>query len=326
MTITTAFTELVGCRQPIQNAGMGTASPVLGAAVARAGALGMISGALLPPETLENTLNDIDDVHPGCLGVNFLIPFLEDRSVIDIAAEHCRVVEFFYGDPDPDLVRQVHAGKALAAWQVGSLDEAKAAVDAGCDFIVVQGFEAGGHVRGTVSLLPLLTRILDEIQVPVVAAGGIAGASGLAAVLAAGAGAARLGTRFVATPESGYHPQYIRNLVNATDEDTVYTGHFSVMWPDAPHRVLKRSLQAAENCRDEIVGQATLYTEKIDIPRYSVMCPTVGTTGNLEAMAQYAGQSVGSVDSVKPAADIVMELVRGAEQLLSQQFIKGKTK
>lgn len=318
MTITTAFTELVGCRHPIQNAGMGTASPALGAAVATAGALGMISGALLPPETLENILHGIDDVSPGRLGINFLIPFLEDRSVIDIAAEHCRVVEFFYGDPNEDLVRQVHAGNALAAWQVGSLDEAKAAVDAGCDFIIVQGFEAGGHVRGTVSLLPLLTRILDEVTLPVVAAGGIAGASGLAAVLAAGAGAARLGTRFVATPESGYHPQYIQNLINATDEDTVYTDRFSVMWPDAPHRVLKKSLDTAESCRDEIVGQATLNKERIDIPRFSVMCPFVGTSGKIEAMAQYAGQSVGSVDSVKPAAEIVTELVQGAERLLNR--------
>ena len=318
MTITTAFTELVGCPHPIQNAGMGTASPALGAAVARAGALGMISGALLSPEVLENILEDIDDVSPGCLGVNFLIPFLDDRSVIDIAAGRCRVVEFFYGDPNADLVSQVHDGNALAAWQVGSLNEAKAAVDAGCDFIIVQGFEAGGHVRGVVSLLPLLTGILDEVTLPVVAAGGIAGASGLAAVLAAGAGAARLGTRFVATPESGYHPQYIQNLINATDEDTVYTDRFSVMWPDAPHRVLKKSLDTAETCRDEIVGQATLNKEKIDIPRFSVMCPFVGTSGNIEAMAQYAGQSVGSVDSVKPAAEIVTELVQGAERLLNR--------
>lgn len=318
MTITTAFTELVGCSHPIQNAGMGTASPALGIAVAKAGALGMISGALQSAERLSDILSTIGNVLPGCLGVNFLIPFLEDRSVVDIAAEHCRVVEFFYGHPNPGMVGQVHAGKALAAWQVGSLDEAKAAVDAGCDFIIVQGFEAGGHVRGTVSLLPLLTRILDKVTLPVVAAGGIAGASGLAAVLAAGAGAARLGTRFVATPESGYHPQYIQNLVDATDEDTVYTDRFSIMWPEAPHRVLKRSLETAENCHEEVVGQATLYTDTIEIRRFSVMCPFVGTTGNIEAMAQYAGQSVGSVDSVKPAAEIVAELVHGVERLLAQ--------
>ncbi|MCY4338311.1 MAG: nitronate monooxygenase [Gammaproteobacteria bacterium] len=322
MTITTAFTELVGCRHPIQNAGMGTASPALAAAVARAGALGMLSGVLLSPSTLETIFDDIGDVAPGRLGVNFLIPFLEDRSVIDIAARRCRVVEFFYGDPDKNLIQQVHAGKALAAWQVGSVAEAKAAVDAGCDFIIVQGFEAGGHVRGTVSLLLLLTNVLEQVQAPVVAAGGIAEASGMAAALAAGAAAARMGTRFVATPESGYHPQYIENLLKAKSEDAVYTDRFSVMWPEAPHRVLKQSLTAANASQDGVVGEITLAGSTMEVPRFSVLSPLVGSTGNIEAMAQYAGQSVGNVDSVKPAADIVNELVDETERLLAPRPAK----
>ena len=319
MTITTAFTELVGCRHPVQNAGMGTAAPALGAAVARAGGLGMLSATLLSYEDLTSVLDGIDDVSPGRLGVNFLIPFLEDRDVIDVAAERCRVVEFFYGEPDRNLVRQVHAGKALAAWQVGGLVEARMAVDAGCDFIIIQGFEAGGHVRGSVSLLPLLGSVLEEIEVPVVAAGGIASAPGLAAVLAAGAAAARLGTRFVATPESGFHPQYIQNIIDATSEDTVYTERFSVMWPDAPHRILKQSLAAAAASREQVVGEATLGGSTIGIPRFSVFSPLAGSTGNVEAMAQYAGESAGSVNSIQPAAQIVTELVRGAERLLHEQ-------
>ena len=326
MTINTAFTELVGCPHPIQNAGMGEASPALGAAVARAGGLGMVSGTLLLPAALETILEDIDDVAPGCLGVNFLIPFLEDRSVIDIATDHCRVVEFFYGEPKRNLVRQVHAGKALAAWQVGSVDEAKSAVDAGCDFIIVQGFEAGGHVRGTVSLLPLLMKVLEEVAIPVVAAGGIANASGLAAVLAAGAAAARLGTRFVATPESGFHPQYIQNIVDATNEDTVYTERFSVMWPDAQHRVLKQSLEAAESSLDYVVGEAKLGDNIIGVPRFSVFSPVEDSTGNIEAMAQYAGESAGSVNSIQPASEIIAELVQGAEQLLNERLSRGTGK
>ena len=316
MTITTAFTELVGCPHPIQNAGMGTAAPALGVAVARAGGLGMLSGTLLSYADLKAVLEEIDDVAPGRLGVNFLIPFLEDRDVIDISAERCRVVEFFYGEPDRGLVRQVHAGKALAAWQVGGLVEARKAVDAGCDFIIIQGFEAGGHVRGSVSLLPLLASVLEEISVPVVAAGGIATAPGLAAVLAAGASAARLGTRFVATPESGFHPRYIQNIVDATSEDTVYTERFSVMWPDAPHRILKQALAAAAASREQVVGEAKLGGNTIGIPRFSVFSPLAGSTGNIDAMAQYAGESAGSVDAIKPAAEIVADLVRGAQQLL----------
>ena len=318
MTITTAFTELVGCRHPIQNAGMGTASPALAAAVARAGALGMLSGVLLSPATLEATLEEIGDVAPGALGINFLIPFLEDRSVIDIAARRCRMVEFFYGDPDRNLIEQVHASKALAAWQVGSATEASAAVDAGCDFIIVQGFEAGGHVRGTVSLLPLLASVLEQVAVPVVAAGGIADASGMAAALAAGAAAVRMGTRFVATPESGYHPQYIENLLNAKSEDAVYTDRFSVMWPEAPHRVLKQSLAAAAASADDVVGELTLGGNTMAVPRFSVLSPLVGSAGNIDAMAQYAGQSVGSVDAIRPAGDIVAELVQETERLLAR--------
>jgi NAD(P)H-dependent flavin oxidoreductase YrpB (nitropropane dioxygenase family) len=93
------------------------------------------------------------------------------------------LVEFFYVEPDAALSARVHEGGALAAWQVGSLDEAQRAVDAGCDFIVAQVTEAGGHVRGQVSLLPLLDTVLDAVAVPVVAAGGIRTPRSMAAVL-----------------------------------------------------------------------------------------------------------------------------------------------
>src|SRR5207247_10757963 len=139
---------------------------------------------------------------PFC--VHFLIPFLE-RECLEVAAARGRVVEFFYGDPDRDLVQTVHAGKALAAWQVGSVDEARAAVDVGCDFIVAQGVEAGGHVRGRIGLLPLLEQVLEVVDVPVVAAGGIGTARAMAAALATGASAVRVGTRIVAAVESTAH-------------------------------------------------------------------------------------------------------------------------
>jgi NAD(P)H-dependent flavin oxidoreductase YrpB (nitropropane dioxygenase family) len=85
----------------------------------------------------------------------FLVPFL-DLEGVEVAAREARVVEFFYGDPDPDLVRRVHAGSALACWQVGSVAEARAAADAGCYLVVAQGTEAGGHQRGKLPMLSLL--------------------------------------------------------------------------------------------------------------------------------------------------------------------------
>jgi NAD(P)H-dependent flavin oxidoreductase YrpB (nitropropane dioxygenase family) len=182
--------------------------------------------------------------------------------------------------------------------------------------VVAQGTEAGGHVRGTTSLLPLLPLVLDAVRVPVVAAGGIATARTLAAVLAAGAGAARMGTRFVATTESGAHPAYVAALLAASAADTCLTEAFSVMWPDAPHRVLRSAVDAAQALTDEIVGELHHAGQVIPIPRLSVIVPTAGTTGRIDAMALYAGESVEHVTSVRPAAEIIAELVSGAERLL----------
>src|SRR5262249_62239636 len=129
-------------------------------------------------------------------GVNCLMPFL-DPDCVPIAARAARVVEFFYGEPERGLVDEVHAGGALASWQVGSPHEACAAADAGCDFVIAQGTGAGGHVRGRVGLLPLLAQVVEAVPVPVLAAGGVATARDVAAALAAGAAGVRVGTRFV---------------------------------------------------------------------------------------------------------------------------------
>src|SRR3954469_2960694 len=180
----TRFTALIGCGIPIQQAGMGNARRELAAAVARAGALGMLGGVMQPPGVLADELDATIAEGGGPIGVNFLMPFV-DREAVEAAAARARVVEFFYGDPDPELVKEVRGAGALAAWQVGTAGEARAAADAGCDFVIAQGVEAGGHVRGTTALLPLLDQVLEAVEVPVVAAGGIGTARGMAAAIAA---------------------------------------------------------------------------------------------------------------------------------------------
>ena len=202
----TAFTRLVGCSVPLQQAGMGgAATPELAAAVSAAGGLGMVSLPMVPAEEVAATVAALANGTTEPVGINFLIPFL-DVAAVEAAAPHCRVVEFFYGDPQAGLVGRVHEAGALADWQVGSADEAKAAVQAGCDFVVAQGTEAGGHIRGTTGLPALLDEVLAAVEVPVLAAGGIGSARAMAAALAAGADGVRVGTRFVATAESGSHP------------------------------------------------------------------------------------------------------------------------
>jgi NAD(P)H-dependent flavin oxidoreductase YrpB (nitropropane dioxygenase family) len=293
----------------------GAGTPELAAAVADAGALGMVNLVGVPAEQVELTLDDLADRTSGTVGMNVLMPFI-DLASVEMAASRVRVVEFFYDDPDAGLVRRVHDGGALAAWQVGSVDEASAAAAAGCDFVVAQGTEAGGHVRGSVSLLPLLDAVLESVDVPVVAAGGISTARGVAAVLAAGASAARVGTRFLATHEANVHPAYADALLKASAGDTVLTTAFSVMWPEAPHRVLRSCVEAAQALPDDPVGETTIGGTRVPLPRFSVPAPTRDTTGHIAAMALYAGESVGAVRTVMPAGDVVRELAEGAERLL----------
>ena len=314
--IATRFTKLVGAKVPIQLASMpGITTPALVAAVANAGGLGMLGAPLMSASVLEATLAEIATLTTGAVGVNFLMPFL-DPECVTVAARRACLVEFFYGEPVPELVAAAHAGGALASWQVGSVAEALAAERAGCDMIVAQGTEAGGHVRGTTSLLPLLAAVLDAVRIPVLASGGIATARDLAAVLASGAEGARIGTRFVASSESGAHPSYVRALLAASAADTCLTEAFSVMWPNAPHRVLRSAITAAEAATDEVLGETRYAEQTIPVERFSVIAPTIGTTGRVEAMALYAGESVSNVNSVSPAAEIVAELVAGAERLL----------
>jgi len=319
MPFPTRFTDMVGCRYPIQQAGIGgTTSPDLAIAVARAGALGMLSGTV-GHQALSAQLDAVPT--DLAVGVNFLLPFL-DRGALEEASGRVRLIEFFWGEPDPELIELAHRGGARCGWQVGSAKEARAAQDAGCDVIVAQGVEAGGHVRGTTGLLPLLDEVRAVVDVPIVAAGGIGTGRAMAAALTAGADAVRVGTRFVAAAESIAHPAYVAALIDASADDTVrsfeqgvasishevlrawraddtvITTAFGEGWPDAPHRVLRTAITAGE-----ARGEAQSWT-----PDW----PSTDSAGAVEARALYAGQSVGAVRAQRPAAEIVAELVNEA--------------
>ena len=235
------------------------------------------------------------------MGVNFLVPFL-DRSALEVAAARSPLVEFFWGEPDATLVQLVHTNGARAAWQVGSADEARAAQDAGCDLIVAQGVEAGGHVRGKIGLFALLGEILPVAEVPVVAAGGIGSGRTVAAALVAGADAVRLGTLFLAATESPAHPAYVDALIAARAQDTIVTTAFGDGWPDAPHRVLRSAVAAGT-----ALGEAQSWTP---------LWPVMGTPGPIDAHALYAGESVDGVRSRQPAARILETLMVETERLI----------
>jgi NAD(P)H-dependent flavin oxidoreductase YrpB (nitropropane dioxygenase family) len=323
--LTTRFTELIGCTVPIQQAGMGAASPPeLVAAVCEAGALGMLGTARggLSPATLAGMLEQTRKLTARPFGVNFImragsVAAQSAPQFIEQAARAARVVEFFYTDPGAEFVRIVHDCGALASWQVGSREEALAAAEAGCDIIVAQGIEAGGHVRGATGLLDLLGEVLDAVPgVPVLAAGGIGSGRAMAAALAAGADGVRVGTRFVAAVEANTHPTYVQALIDARAQDTVYTQAFHVGW-EAPHRVLRSAIEAAEALSRDVVAEVvTLDGAKRPVPRFAPTVPDRTATGDIAAMSLYAGESVGAVKRVLPAREIVRELAGQAEQLL----------
>jgi NAD(P)H-dependent flavin oxidoreductase YrpB (nitropropane dioxygenase family) len=273
---------------------------------------------MIPADELAGLLDDLAGRGDGVVGVTFLLPFGADPACVEVAATRTPLVDFYYGDPDPALVARVHQGGALASWQAGSVAEARAAADAGCDLVAVQGMEGGGRIRGRVGLLPLLAEVLDAVEVPVVAGGGIATARGVAACLAAGASGVRVGTRLLATEEAGAHPAYVAALLEAGAEDTVLTDAFSVMWPRGPepHRTLRSALDAAEAFDGEVVGETRMGAATLPVPRFGVPCPNRDTTGEIAAMVHYAGQGVGATDRVLPAAQVVTDLATGAERLL----------
>jgi NAD(P)H-dependent flavin oxidoreductase YrpB (nitropropane dioxygenase family) len=237
------------------------------------------------------------------IGIGFLIPFVAVEAV-QAAAASVEVVEFFYGDPDPRLIALGRNHGAIVAWQTGSAAEARAAAEAGCDYVVVQGIEAGGHVRGTQRLDDVLAETLASVDVPVLAAGGVGTAQRLSALLAAGAAAVRVGTRFVAAREADAHPDYVARLIAASQRDTVLTEAFGNGWPNAPHRVLRSAVEAAEHYDDPIVAVAG----EVEIGVFSPRSATREVRGEISGMALYAGHSVDHVKRIQPAAEIVTEL------------------
>lgn len=146
--------------RPVGRHGGGVGGPELAAAVSRAGGLGMVSWD--------------EEMPDGCCGVNFLMPFLPPPEDVVTISRRGRIVELFYADPDHELVGLGHHAGSIVGWQIGSAPGAMIAQAAGCDYIVAQGTEAGGHVRGTQALGALLPEVLARVSIPVVPAGGIA--------------------------------------------------------------------------------------------------------------------------------------------------------
>jgi nitronate monooxygenase len=311
----TQVCELLGIDQPIVQAPM-SAVPELAAAVSNAGGLGTL--ALTWSTPAGDPVRETAALTDRPFGGNFILNSDQHRRVDEALEAGLRIVSLMWGDP-AGYVERVHEAGGIVLHTVGSAEEARQAADRGVDVIVAQGWESGGHVRGQVATLPLVPAVVDAVApVPVIAAGGIGDARGVAAVFALGAQAAWLGTRFLLAQEMPIHDEYRRRLVAATETDAQwYPDLYAVGWPDAPHRVLHNSTaEAWENAGRPPLGNRpgegdviAHFADGEPILRYETAAPMAGTTGDIEALSMWAGQSVALARQPQSAAEIVAELV-----------------
>jgi nitronate monooxygenase len=289
-------------------------APVGSAATARlagevslAGGLGSLGASWTEPELLRERIRSIARMTDRPFCVNLVLDFEQDERLEVVVEERAPIVSFSFG-LRRQLVDRARAGGARVLVQVASAGAARAAADAGADALIVQGVEAGAHVQGVVGLLPLLAEVRRAVSLPLLAAGGIGEPASARAALAAGAAAVVMGTRFVASDECDAHPRYKARLLEAQARDTVLTELFDVGWPASRHRVIRNSTyQDWEAAGSPPSGERPGEGDEVasGIPRYASNPPLAGTDGDIEAMAMYAGQSVGTIDAIEPAAAIM---------------------
>jgi NAD(P)H-dependent flavin oxidoreductase YrpB (nitropropane dioxygenase family) len=313
--------DRLGIELPVVQAGMGggLSRHELAAAVSEAGGLGTI--AVNGAAAIERELSAARALTAAPLAVNLLLPFAR-RDWFAAAAE-ADVLVTFWGRP-----RRRTPG--LWMHQCGSVAEAQASVAAGADGVIVQGVEAGGHVRGAIPALELFQRVRSALPdgYPLLLAGGIAERADVEQALEAGASAAVAGTRFLASEESRAHPEYRQRLLAA--EDTVLTELFGAAWP-APHRVIPNAatrhwLRAdprgprLSRALNHLLAPGARYTPgsvqlrmaKAQRPTSRLLTPFApiddGPSNLIEAGALYAGETVARIDAVRPAAELVRSL------------------
>ncbi len=299
------------------------AGPELAASVANAGAMGALALTGAAPNDARETVRQVREATVGgVFYVNFALAFPPDA--LGAALEGgARVATFSWGDPLPYLPL-VRSFGATVGVQVTSARGARRAInDAGADFLVCQGVEAGGHVQSATALWELLPQVVAEANgVPVIAAGGIGDGAGIARALQLGATGACLGTRFVATRESRAHDEYKAALVTAHGaSDTALTVCFDGDWPYAAHRVLRNTTFGeweASGCpaSPHRPGESDTVAHSADgapILRYGDVAPRAGFTGDIAAMCLYAGTSCAEINDLPGAGELVARLWADAQ-------------
>jgi len=323
--IRSSFSDLFGLEQPIMNAPMGTAAVgALAAAVANAGALGMIGGSgstpgMTPAERLRHEIAQAQSMTKGPFGVGFISTQrsadgrLSSEALQAIALDAGATIVMHSFMVPADLVAEARRRGAKVICQVQTVAMAREALDAGADVLIAQGYDGGGHVGsiGTFSIVPAIVDVAGTV--PVLAAGGIADGRGLAAALMLGAQGASLGTRFYASGEAAA-PAYVHErLIEAGTDDTVWTLSYDVIrnadfGPTVAGRVVRNAFTDAWHNRDaESRAQAAQLVAQIDAAHEA---------GDASQVSVWAGTAVGLVRDVEPAGAIVRGICSEAERII----------
>lgn len=309
----TPLASLLGLELPLLQAGMGgVAGPALCAAVSGAGAAGTLALYKEPPDRVRALVAEVTAATSRPFGVNLVPEVLSvsaGRAQLEAALEGLPPHGFvsFYGLPRAEAAGRVRSAGHRLLVQVGTAEEAGLALLRGSDVLVLQGVEAGGHLLGERPAHELLRAVRSRHPEAVLAvAGGIASGRDLARAVAAGADGAMAGTLFVPAAESAAHPLFKQRVVAATARDTVVTSLFDIGWPGRRHRVLRNSLTAAAHRRPAtFIASTEAGGRRLPVPRYSAAAPARSTTGRIEEMAMYCGESCAGVSGRQPAGRLV---------------------
>ena len=290
-------------------------TPELVTAVSAAGGLGCLAASWTPLDRLEGEVAKIQRELDRPFCVNLVLAFDQRERLEFLCEARVPVISFSWGVSRSAIARAHQAGASVLV-QVGDAERGVQAAASGADAIIVQGTEAGGHVEGKLPLLDLVRDLRRQTSLPLLAAGGIAGPASVENARRAGASGVAVGTCYLGAQEADVHPAYREALCLAGATDTVLTGVFDIGWPDAPHRVLRnetvtaweRAGSPAPGCRPGESESVACFGSH-PVLRYSDAQPTRSATGDIMAMALYAGTGVGQVTRAEGAGEITERLL-----------------
>jgi len=306
----TRITELLGCKYPIIQGGMAwVAESTLASAVSNAGGVGLIAGGNAPIDYLRDQIRKCKEKTPNPFGVNIM---LMSENADDLAQlvidEGVKVVTTGAGNPAKYIPAWKEAGVKVIP-VIPSVALAKRMERAGADAVVAEGTESGGHI-GENTTMCLVPQVVDALEIPVIAAGGIADGRGMAASFMLGAEGVQIGTRFLASEECQIHPTFKELVVKAKDTDSVVTGRYT----GHPCRNIKTkfSKKLANGEKDGSLTPDEFEQLTLGSLRKAVQ------DGNLDEGSFLCGAIAGMINEVKPCSDIISEIMEQAEKLLNK--------